>query len=306
VRKLRSSGYNNLLLLSRENLDLSLQEHTRSFFTDNRPEYVFLSAAMVGGIYANDTCPADFIYSNIQIQTNIIHYSYQAGVKKLVFLGSSCVYPKFARQPIVESALLSGLLEPTNEAYAVAKISGIMMCHAYNRQYRTNYVAVMPTNLYGINDHYDLKKSHVLPALIRKFHEAKINGVLSVTLWGTGNALREFLYVDDLADACILVMNGYNANYDETRTPIDKCIINIGSGEEISIKNLALIVKEVVGYEGEIRFDPRMPDGTPRKIIDSSRMRFLGWKPTTRLVEGIAMAYEDFKYLSRHFKWDDD
>lgn len=296
VRELRRQGYENLLLYNRRKLDLLNQKETLAFFVDNKPEYVFLAAAMVGGIYANDSHPADFIYSNIQIQTNIIDSCFLSIVKKLVFLGSSCVYPKYSPQPIKEVDLFTGRLEPTNEAYAIAKIAGVMMCRAYNKQYGTNFITVMPTNLYGPNDHYDLDRSHVLPALIRKFHEAKKENRPQVTLWGTGKPLREFLYVEDLAEACILVMNNYEMDRKEPM-PIDEGIINIGSGEEIKIIDLALLIKEIIGYEGKIEFDETKPDGTPRKLIDSSKIKELGWSHKVNLEEGIKLTYENFKEM---------
>lgn len=295
VRKLRDKGYRNLLLCPRDKLDLLIQDQTLEYFIDNRPEYVFLAAALVGGIWANDSYPASFIYNNIQIQTNVIHFSFLTRVKRLVFLGSSCVYPKYAPQPMREIDMLTGLLEPTNEAYAIAKIAGTMMCRAYNKQYGTDFITVMPTNLYGKNDHYDLKKSHVLPALIRKFHEAKMNGTPSVVLWGTGKPLREFLHVDDLAEACIMVMNNYNLNHKKPM-PLDEGIINIGSGEEITIFNLACLIKSIVGYEGIIDCqDDDREDGTPRKLIDSSKIGELQWEPKISLVKGIEMTYREFK-----------
>lgn len=294
VRKLRGQGYKNLLLCSHNELDLTVQEEVYSFFLKYQPEYVFLAAAMVGGICANDMYPAEFIYNNIQIQANVIHIAYKCSVKRLVFLGSSCVYPKYSPQPIEEKQLLAGPLEPTNESYAIAKIAGIMMCRAYNRQFGTEFISVMPTNLYGPNDNYDLEKSHVLPALIRKIHEAKINNLPTVILWGTGTPKREFLYVDDLAEACIEVANYYKINYHQPM-PIEEGVINIGSGEEVTIFELALIVKNVVGYKGEIQFEKDKPDGTPRKFIDSSKIYKLGWKPRVSLFEGIKLTYEEYR-----------
>jgi len=284
VRSLKDRGFNNIIVRTHSELDLCNQVAVEEFFKTNQPEYVFLAAAKVGGIYANNTYPADFAYSNIQIQCNVLHFSRIYGVKKLLFLGSSCIYPKFAQQPMHEDALLTGPLEETNKAYAVAKISGIVMCQSYNRQYGTNFISVMPTNLYGPNDNYHPENSHVLPALIRRFHEAKVSGAPSVTIWGTGVALREFLYADDLSDACIFLMNNYN----------DDAIVNIGSGEEISIKNLAFAVKEAVEYQGQIKFDTSKPDGTPRKLLDCSRLHSLGWKPKITLSEGLKLAYADF------------
>ncbi len=283
-RRLRQQGYSNILGHSSKELDLTSQKAVFDFFRDNKPDYVFLAAAKVGGIYANNTYPADFIYSNICIQTNIIHSAYVFRVKKLLFLGSSCIYPKFAEQPMREDSLLTGALEPTNEPYALAKIAGIKMCQAYNRQYHTAFISCMPTNLYGPNDNYDLLNAHVLPALIRKVHEAKINRQPSYVVWGTGAPKREFLYVDDLAEACVFLMNEYLGN--ET--------INVGSGHEVTIKELARIVAEVVGYEGELVFDTSKPDGTPRKLLDISRLKAMGWSPRIGLREGVLLAYQNF------------
>jgi GDP-L-fucose synthase len=281
-RKLREKGYANIIGRTHKELDLERQTPVESFFQEQRPEYVFLAAARVGGIWANNTLPADFIYSNIMVQTNIIHSAYRTGVRKLLFLGSSCIYPKHCPQPMEEKYLLAGPLEPTNEPYAVAKIAGIKTCQSYNRQYGTNYISVMPTNLYGPNDNFDLETSHVIPALIRKFHEAKIRSNPSVTIWGTGTPKREFLHVDDLADACIFLMN----HYDESD------IINIGCGKDISIAELALLVKDIAGYTGNIEYDTRKPDGTPLKLLDVGKLRRLGWKPKISLEEGIKKTYE--------------
>jgi GDP-L-fucose synthase len=281
-RKLREKGYANIIGRTHKELDLERQTPVESFFQEQRPEYVFLAAARVGGIWANNTLPADFIYSNIMVQTNIIHSAYRTGVRKLLFLGSSCIYPKHCPQPMEEKYLLAGPLEPTNEPYAVAKIAGIKTCQSYNRQYGTNYISVMPTNLYGPNDNFDLETSHVIPALIRKFHEAKIRSNPSVTIWGTGTPKREFLHVDDLADACIFLMN----HYDESD------IINIGCGEDISIAELALLVKDIAGYTGNIEYDTQKPDGTPLKLLDVGKLRRLGWKPKISLEEGIKKTYE--------------
>lgn len=288
LRKLESEGYTNLVARTSKELDLKRQADVEAFFKKEKPEYVFLAAAKVGGILANNTYPADFIYDNIMIQTNIIHASYQNKVRKLLFLGSSCIYPKHAPQPMREEYLLTGVLEPTNEPYAIAKIAGIKMCQSYNRQYATNFISVMPTNLYGPFDNFDLETSHVLPALIRKFHEAK-TAMQPVVLWGTGRPRREFLYIDDLADACVFVMKRYDGSE----------IVNIGVGEDISIAELATLVKEVAGYEGDIIYDTSKPDGTPRKLLDVSRLRSLGWKATTGLREGIAKTYE---WYTRHHK----
>lgn len=289
LRCLQSQGYNNLLLKTHKELDLELQKDVEDFFERVRPDYAFMAAAKVGGILANNTYPADFIYNNLIIQTNVIHAAYKFAVKKLIFLGSSCIYPKFAPQPMKEEYLLTGKLEPTNEPYAVAKIAGIIMCQSYNRQYGTNFISVMPTNLYGPNDNFDLNSSHVLPAMIRKFHDAKTHKKRAVTLWGTGSPRREFLHVDDLADACLFLINNYNESE----------IINIGAGEDITIKELAEIIKKVVSYEGEIIWDTSKPDGTPRKLLDVSKLKALGWKPKIGLDVGIKSAYE--WYLSNTF-----
>lgn len=282
VRKLKEFGYSNLLLKTEKELDLKDQCKTREFFERKKPEYVFLTAEKSGGILANSTYPADFIYQNIMIQTNVIHSAYQTGVKKLLFLGSSCSYPKLCPQPMKEEYLLSGYLEPTNEAYAVAKIAGIKMCQAYNRQYGTNFISVIPANLYGINDDFDLQGSHVIPALIRKFHEAKVSGVESVTLWGSGKPRREFLYVDDFVDACIFLMNKYDSSE----------VINVGTGRDISIAELAGLIKEVVGFEGKIIYDTTKPDGMPRKILDVRKISSLGWEAKTEMKKGIKITYE--------------
>jgi GDP-L-fucose synthase len=284
VRKLKEKGYNNIVVRDHKDLDLRDQYKTREFFELERPDYVFLAAAKVGGIYANATYPADFIYDNLAIEVNVIKAAYDFGVKKLLFLGSSCIYPKFAPQPIKEEYLLSGYLEPTNEAYAIAKIAGLKMCQYFNQQYGTNYISVMPTNLYGPNDNFDLESSHVLPALIRKFHEAKVNNKPYVEVWGTGSPRREFLYVDDLADACVFLMEEYNGND----------VINIGTGEDITIRELAELIKRIVGYNGEIKFDTSKPDGTPRKLLDVSKLRKLGWRHKVSLEEGIYRTYKWF------------
>jgi GDP-L-fucose synthase len=284
VHKLQNSGFNNLILRSRSNLDLTNQLAVERFFVKEKPEYVFLAAAKVGGIHANSTYPAEFIFSNLQVQMNVINESYRSGVKKLLFLGSSCIYPKYAPQPMREDALLSGYLEPTNEAYAIAKIAGIIMCRSYNRQYGTDFISVMPTNLYGPNDNYHPKNSHVLPALIRRFHEAKVNNHPKVVIWGTGNPTREFLYSDDLADACIFLMEKHTGND----------IVNIGSGIEVTIRDLAHHVQEAVGYKGKIEFDVTQPDGTPKKLLDCSKLHKMGWRHKIELDEGIKLAYKDF------------
>jgi GDP-L-fucose synthase len=281
-RKLKEKGYSNIIGRTREELDLESQTEVKLFFEEEKPEYVFVAAAKVGGIWANNIFPAEFVYSNIMVQTNVIHSAYCSGVKKLLFLGSSCIYPKHCPQPMKEGHLLTGPLEPTNEPYAVAKIAGIMTCQSYNRQYHTNYISVMPTNLYGPNDNFDLETSHALAALIRKFHEAKLKSDPSVTLWGTGSPRREFLHVDDLADACVFLMNHYD----------DSEIINVGYGEDIPIADLALLIKDIVGYVGRIEYDADKPDGTPRKLLDSSKLNSLGWKPKLFLEEGIRRTYE--------------
>lgn len=285
LRKLQELGYTNLITRTSKELDLRDQQAVKAFFEQEKPDYVFLAAAKVGGIMANNTYRADFIYENLAIQNNVIHYAHESDVKKLMFLGSSCIYPKMAPQPLNEDSLLTGPLEFTNEPYAIAKIAGIKMIESYRLQYGDNYISVMPTNLYGINDNYHPENSHVLPALIRRFHEAKINGTPSVSIWGSGTPLREFMYADDLADACVFLMNNYN----------EEQFVNIGVGEDISIKDLALMIKEVIGYEGQLEFDSSKPDGTPRKLMDVSKLKGLGWEAKTNLREGIALAYEDFK-----------
>ncbi|MCD4692475.1 MAG: GDP-L-fucose synthase [Calditrichales bacterium] len=284
VRKLKNEGFNNLVFRSIDELDLTDQTATRKFFEKEKPEYVFLAAAKVGGILANNTYRAQFIYENLQIQNNIIHSSYLTGVKKLLFLGSSCIYPKHAPQPMKEEYLLTGELEPTNEPYAIAKIAGIKMCQSYNLQYSTNYISVMPTNLYGPNDNFNLETSHVLPALIRKFHEAKVENKPFVEIWGSGMPKREFIHVDDLAGACFYLMQDYNENE----------IVNIGMGEDISIKDLALLIKSVIGYDGELKFDSSKPDGTPRKLLDVSKLNSVGWKYSIPLKDGINNTYNWF------------
>lgn len=281
-RNLEAKGYTNLIGRTREELDLTNQKAVTDFFEKEKPEFVFLAAAKVGGIVANNTFRAQFIYENLQIQNNIIHQSYVNGVKKLMFLGSSCIYPKHAPQPMKEAYLLTGELEPTNEPYAIAKIAGIKMCEAYRDQYACNFISVMPTNLYGPNDNFDLKNSHVLPALIRKFHEAKLNNEPKVEIWGTGTPKREFLYVEDMAEACVHLMLHYN----------EKQFVNIGCGEDISIKELALLVKKIVGFNGELIFDASKPDGTPRKLLDVTHLFATGWKPKVGLEDGIRNIYK--------------
>lgn len=284
VRKLNKEGFSNIITRTSAELDLRNQQAVNDFFVREKPEYVFLAAARVGGILANSTYRAEFLYDNLLIEANIIHSSYVNQVKKLFFLGSSCIYPKLAPQPMKEEYLLTGLLEPTNEPYAIAKIAGIKLCEAYRDQYGSNYISAMPTNLYGPGDNYHLQNSHVIPAMIRKFHEAKENKKDLVEIWGTGSPLREFMYADDLADACVFLMQYYN----------DKLFLNIGTGEEVSIKELALIIKDVVGFEGAIQFDTSKPDGTPRKLMDSSRLHNLGWKHKTSLKEGLKKTYPYF------------
>ena len=282
VRRLKKAGYDNLILRTHEEMDLTRQGSVEAFFEEERPDYVFLAAAKVGGILANATYPADFIYQNLLMETNIIHAAYVYGVKKLLFLGSSCIYPKHCPQPMKEEHLLSGYLESSNEPYAVAKIAGIKMCQAYNRQYGTCFISLMPTNLYGSGDNFDLETSHVLPALIRKFHEARISGNASVEIWGTGEPRREFLHVDDLADACLFLMN----HYEETE------IVNVGVGKELSIRDLAGMIAEVVQFDGDLRFDATKPDGTPLKMLDVSKLTALGWQAKMPLKEGIRRTYQ--------------
>lgn len=289
VRKLEKEGYTNIIKRASSELDLKDQLAVSDFFKKEQPEYVFLAAAKVGGIIANNTYRAEFLYDNLQIQNNVIHQSYLNNVKKLMFLGSSCIYPKLAPQPLKEDFLLTGLLEETNEPYAIAKITGIKMCDAYRSQYGCNYISAMPTNLYGYNDNYHPQNSHVLPALIRKFHEAKVNGAPEVIIWGSGSPMREFLFADDLADACFYLMLNYNEPH----------LINVGTGEDITIKDLALLIKQIIGFEGELTFDSSKPDGTPRKLMDVSKLHDKGWKHKVNLEEGIKLAYKDFleKYV---------
>lgn len=284
VRNLESKGFKNIVTRTSKELDLRDQLSVVNFFETERPEYVFLAAAKVGGIQANNLYRADFLTDNLAIELNVIHQSYQHDVKKLLFLGSSCIYPKIAPQPLKEEYLLCNYLEETNEPYAIAKIAGLKMCENYFRQYGCNFISVMPANLYGPNDNYDLQNSHVLPALIRKFHEAKLNGEASVEVWGSGNPKREFLHVDDLAEACYFLMMNYN----------DMQFINAGYGEDVTIKELAMMIKEITGYPGTFTFNPQKPDGTPRKLLDSSRINALGWKPAINLREGIAVTYQSF------------
>jgi GDP-L-fucose synthase len=283
IRKLEANGFSNLIYKTSSELDLRNQTEVNLFFESEKPDYVFLAAAKVGGIQANNCYRAEFLYDNLMISTNIIHSAHQNKVKKLLFLGSSCIYPKLAPQPLREDYLLSGFLEPTNEAYAIAKITGIKMCETYFDQYGSNFISAMPTNLYGPNDNYDLNNSHVLPALIRKFHQAKIDKLPQVEIWGTGSPLREFLHVDDLAEACLFLMENYS----------DKQFVNLGSGKEISIKNLALLVKKIVGFKGELTFNTDKPDGTPRKLMDVTKLTKAGWSYTIELENGIRSVYEN-------------
>jgi GDP-L-fucose synthase len=290
IRALKDKGYQNLIYRTSKELNLMRQQDVEDFFEKVKPEYVFLAAAKVGGIHANETFPAEFIYNNIMIESNIIHSAYKFGVKKLLFLGSSCIYPKFSEQPIKEEYLLTGSLEPTNEAYAIAKITGIELCKFYRRQYGVDFISAMPTNLYGINDNFDLNTSHVLPALIRKIHEAKIYNQKEVIMWGTGKPKREFLYVDDLADACLYLMEHYS----------DELHVNVGTGEDIEIRELTYLIKDIIGYEGSIVNDLSKPDGTPRKLLDVSKLHQLGWKHQVNLKEGIRNVYE--WYLNQSIK----
>jgi len=294
LRNLESKGFNNLLTKSHKDLDLTNQTKVKNFFEKEKPDYVILAAAKVGGIYANNTYPADFIYQNTMIETNIIHSAYENKVKRLLFLGSTCIYPKEIEQPMREDALLSNKLEPTNEPYALSKILGIKLCESYNRQHGTDFRSVMPTNLYGINDNFDPENSHVIPGLMQRFHNAKINNDNEVMVWGTGNAMREFLFVDDMAEASLFVLGIDKEIYDENTLPMISHI-NVGSGKDITIKELAEIMKEVVGFEGKISFDNTKPDGSPRKLIDVSRLSKMGWKNSTSLREGLELTYNWYK-----------
>ncbi len=284
VRKLQDEGYTTIITRTSSELDLRNQAAVTDFFDQENPDYVFLAAAKVGGILANNTYRAEFLYDNLMIESNIIHSAYKTGVKKLLFLGSSCIYPKLAPQPLKEEYLLSGYLESTNEPYAIAKITGIKLCDAYRSQYGCNFISAMPTNLYGPNDNYNLQGSHVLPALIRKFHEAKVNDEPTVEVWGTGSPMREFLHADDLADACFFLMENYN----------DELFVNIGTGEDVTIREAAELIKDIVGFEGELRWNTEKPDGTPRKLMDVSRLHEMGWKHRTELRQGLEMTYQDF------------
>ena len=284
VRELQNKGYHNIVTKTSKELDLRSQDAVRSFYETEKPQYVFVAAAKVGGIHANNVYRAEFLYDNLMIQNNLIHFAYESGVKKLLFLGSSCIYPKLAEQPLKEDYLLSGYLEPTNEPYAIAKITGIKMCEAYRDQYGCNFISAMPTNLYGPNDNYHPENSHVLPALIRKFHEAKVSSTGQVEIWGDGTPMREFLYADDLANALVYIMENYN----------EKQFVNVGFGTDVTIKELAETVAKVVGFDGGMKYDSSKPNGTPRKLMDSSRLFSTGWKPKTNLEEGIRLAYQDF------------
>ena len=297
VRELQKNGYLNIIKRAHVDLDLTNQNDVHDFFTEEKPDFVFLAAAKVGGIYANNTYPASFIFSNLAIQTNVIHQSYLSGVKRLLFLGSSCIYPKDCIQPIREEYLLTGPLEKTNKPYALAKIAGMEMCQSYNRQYKTKYLTVMPTNLYGPGDNYDLENSHVIPGLIRKFYEAKINKIDKVFLWGTGKPKREFLHVDDLAKACFFLMSLKDSLFERYVNPInedyDLPYFNIGSGEELTIEDLARLIKQIIGFDGKIIFDSTMPNGTMKKLLDSKRINELGWKPSIKISEGLESIYRD-------------
>jgi GDP-L-fucose synthase len=298
VRQLHEKGYRNLLLRAHAELELTDQAAVCDFFEREKPDYVFLAAAKVGGIVANSSYPAEFIRSNLAVQTNVLHESWRAGVKRLLFLGSSCIYPRDCPQPIKEEYLLTGPLEPTNRPYAIAKIAGIEMCWSYNRQYGTRFLAAMPTNLYGPGDSYDLNNSHVLPALIRKMHEAMKGGFEEVVIWGTGSPMREFLYSEDMAEACVYLLDLPAPRFDEFVSDTSPPLVNIGCGEDLSIAELAQTVARIIGFRGRLRFDTSKPDGTPRKLLDSARINALGWRPRTRIDAGIAAAYQDF--LSRY------
>ncbi len=298
VRKLRETGYTNLITRTRTELDLVQQADVRKFFESERVDQVYLAAAKVGGILANDTYPAEFIYQNLMIEANIIHEAWHAGVKRLLFLGSSCIYPRLAPQPMAESMLLTGVLEATNEPYAIAKIAGIKLCESYNRQYDTDYRSVMPTNLYGPGDNYHSENSHVIPGLLRRFHEAKQSAAPEVLIWGTGAPMREFLYVDDMAEACLHVMELSFEAYSRITQPM-LSHVNIGTGEDLSIRDLATMIRDIVGYQGRISFDTSKPDGTPRKLMDVGRLHSLGWRAKIGLREGLALAYADFLTATR-------
>jgi GDP-L-fucose synthase len=293
VRKLQEHGYSNIVTRTRNDLDLVRQADVKTFFAKERIDQVYLAAAKVGGIHANNTYPAEFIYQNLMVEANVIHEAWRAGVKKLLFLGSSCIYPRLAPQPMAENMLLTGVLEPTNEPYAIAKIAGVKICESYNRQYGTDYRSVMPTNLYGPGDNYHSENSHVIPGLLRRFHEAKQNAAPEVLIWGTGAPMREFLYVDDMAEACLHIMELDPESYARNTQPM-LSHINIGTGEDLSIQDLAKTIGEIVGYQGRIAFDTSKPDGAPRKLMDVARMKSLGWRPQVGLRDGLALAYSDF------------
>ena len=293
TRLLKKEGYKNLILKTRQDLDLLNQQAVTDFFKKEKPEYVFLAAAKVGGIMANKTFSANFIYENLQIQNNIIHQSYLSGVKKLLFLGSVCIYPKLCPTPVKEECLLSDRLEPTNEPYAIAKIAGLKMCQSYNRQYGTNFIGIMPANLYGYNDNFDLNNSHVLPAMIRKFHEAKENDLREIILWGSGKPRREFLFVDDMADSCLFAMNEFDPTAKQNEN--GEIFFNVGAGKDVTIKELSELVKKIVGFKGKIKWDKTKPDGTPKRLLDISKSKKFGWKPKTDLAEGIKMTYDWYK-----------
>ncbi|AGS40568.1 GDP-L-fucose synthase family protein [Cycloclasticus zancles] len=293
IRELNKKGFRNIIKKTRGELDLLNQQAVAEFFVQAKPDYVVLAAAKVGGIFANNEYPADFIYENLMVQTNVIHQAYKTQVKQLLFLGSSCIYPKLAEQPMQESALLTGELEPTNEPYAIAKIAGIKLCESYNRQYGTDFRAVMPTNLYGPNDNYDLQNSHVIPGLIRRIHQAKTNNDKALKIWGTGSAMREFLYVDDLAEACVMLMSLGKMEYKQS-LPARNSQVNIGTGSDISINELVAILVDIIGYKGKIKWDTSKPDGTPRKLLDVSRMTSLGWNASTTLIDGLRLTYRRY------------
>ncbi len=301
VRQLQAAGHDNIVLRTHAELDLTDQGAVREFMQQEKPEQVILAAAKVGGIHANNVFPAEFIYQNLMMEANIIHQAWQAGCKKLLFLGSSCIYPKFAEQPMQEAALLTGILEPTNEPYALAKIAGIKLCESYNRQYGTDYRSVMPTNLYGENDNFHLENSHVIPAMIRKFHDAKVAGAPTVTVWGTGKAMREFLHVDDMAAACLHVLGLSRGAYQQVTEPM-LSHLNVGTGEDVTIRELAETVQKVVGFQGEIVWDSSKPDGTPRKLMDNGKLRALGWQPTIKLEQGLRLTYQWFGEHQAQFK----
>ena len=301
LRQLQASGHDNIVVRTHHELDLTDQSAVKAFMQTEKPDQVILAAAKVGGIHANNEYPAEFIYQNLMMEANIIHQAWAVGCQQLLFLGSSCIYPKFADQPMQESALLTGILEPTNEPYAIAKIAGIKLCESYNRQYGTDYRSVMPTNLYGENDNFHLENSHVIPAMIRKFHDAKVAGSPTVTLWGTGKAMREFLHVDDMAAACLHVMNLPKPNYQAVTEPM-LSHINVGTGVDVTIKELAETIQKVVGFAGEIIWDSTKPDGTPRKLMDNAKLRSMGWQPTIDLAKGLELTYQWFIEHQANFK----